>query len=217
MAGTTRFSACLLLSLALSAPSLLLAQHTMIGGPLSGPMPFLNAPFSAEAVTTVRQKPRSGTPLEQSTTARYYRDSFGRVRIELLMEGLPPPKTAAERHMRLTIYPMTEVHPPAPWWAGYTVDPVTRTVRYTGRSLVPLSSGGGHSLGIPVGGGGHEHYFRAQDFLGHHAPHFQFADNVERVSLGTKRIAGMETTGYRTTATIPALVIRNPAPTRTGG
>jgi hypothetical protein len=177
------------------------SEDEIIGGPLAGPMPFVNAPFSADAVTTVRQTLRDGTPFEQRTTARYYRDSAGRVRVELLMEGLGAPKTMSERHMRLMIHPMTVIDALAPWRVPYTVDPVTRTVRLAGRGIVPLSNGGGVFLDVPVGGVKFLHFARAQEILKYH-PELA-ADSVRRESLGPRRIEGIETTGHRTTVTIP--------------
>src|SRR5687768_15773898 len=49
---------------------------------------FANAPFSADAVTTVTQTLSDGTKIEQRTTARWYRDSAGRVRREQTVIGL---------------------------------------------------------------------------------------------------------------------------------
>src|SRR5262245_12674232 len=46
--------------------------------PFSGPV-VTNAPFAADAVTTVTQVLGDGTRIEQSTNARFYRDSAGRV------------------------------------------------------------------------------------------------------------------------------------------
>jgi hypothetical protein len=70
-----------------------------------GPL-VLDAPFEADAITTARLTLQDGTRLNQSTTARYYRDRAGHVRVELLMEGLR--------------------------WT-FTLDPVTRTARYASR------------------------------------------------------------------------------------
>src|SRR5688572_6185952 len=67
--------------------------------PLSGPV-VTNAPFSADAVTTVTQVLSDGTRIEQSTTAKFYRDSAGRVRSEQTVLGLGalgasnPPRTS---------------------------------------------------------------------------------------------------------------------------
>jgi hypothetical protein len=47
-----------------------------------------NAPFSADATTTVTQTLGDGTKIEQKTTAKWYRDSTGRVRREQTAIGL---------------------------------------------------------------------------------------------------------------------------------
>ena len=124
---------CLGVGLALAASSAAFAQSDgpdeSVGGPLSGPIPFVNAPFSADAITTVRHNLRNATRLEQSTTARYYRDSGGRVRVERLMEGLRAPKTPSERHIRLAVYPMADVYPNVAEPRVFTLDEVTRTTR----------------------------------------------------------------------------------------
>src|SRR4051812_23787503 len=52
------------------------------GGPFS-PTTVLDAPFSAEAITKVRETLSDGIVRERIVTARYYRDSRGRVRAEL--------------------------------------------------------------------------------------------------------------------------------------
>lgn len=71
------------------------------GGPFSREA-VLNAPFSADATTSVRILLSDGTARVQTVTARYYRDSQGRVRAELdtpwgpyvvvEIPGLPTPK-----------------------------------------------------------------------------------------------------------------------------
>jgi len=52
------------------------------GGPFSRDA-VLNAPFSADATTTVRTMLPNGMPRIDTVTARYYRDSQGRVRAQL--------------------------------------------------------------------------------------------------------------------------------------
>jgi len=52
------------------------------GGPFS-PTTILDAPFSAEGITKVRETLSNGTVRERMVTARYYRDLRGRVRAEL--------------------------------------------------------------------------------------------------------------------------------------
>src|ERR671919_1840191 len=114
------------LCLAATTSAVSFAQHVgpdeTIGGPLVGHLlPFLNAPFSAEAITTVNHQLPNRTRLERTATARYYRDSKGRVRVEQLMEGLPAPKTVSERHIRLLIY-LNDRERHWPWRDLFTVD-----------------------------------------------------------------------------------------------
>jgi hypothetical protein len=183
----------------------------IVGGPLAGPMPFVNAPFSADAITTVRHTLRDGTRLEHSTTARYYRDSAGRVRVEVLTDSLGPPNTTAERRARLIVYPMTVLHRPAPLPTIYTVDAVTRTVPHSVRSLRSLAVGGGNGIAVPIGSNRFLHFARAQDLI-RYDPFPIVPENIQRESLGTRRIAGVETTGHRLSLTVPPLVSRTNAP-----
>jgi hypothetical protein len=91
-----------------------------VGGPLTGPL-VLDAPFSADATTIVRQTLGDGTRFERNSTARYYRDRAGRVRVEQMIMGLEVLNPAAERHVRITI------HPDPATRMAYTVDSMTRT------------------------------------------------------------------------------------------
>jgi len=211
----TRLSAYLFVVFALSFVPVLLAHQADHDGPVSQTdpplLPFPNAPFSAEAVTTVNQMLRNGTRLEQSTTARYYRDSVGRVRVELLMEGLRQPNTMSERHIRLMVCPFAREFPDVPEPKCYTLDPVTRAKRVGISWLLPLTKDG-HFIGVPVGGVRFLHFDRAQDILRYEP---QMADTIQHEPLGRRRIAGVDTIGERTSLTIPALVRpRNPAPLR---
>jgi hypothetical protein len=173
----------------------------VIGGPLLGPLPFLNAPFSAEAITTVNHALPDGTRLDRTTTARYYRDSEGRVRVEQLMEGLPAPKTVSERHIRLLIYANDrERH--WPYRDLFTLDPATRTARDGLGTPSSLAAGGGFA-GVPIGGARYLNFKRAQDWLRYEHPPGLEDDAVQYESLGTRDIAGVETTGQRITLTFP--------------
>jgi hypothetical protein len=217
----TRFSAYLLVIFALTSAPLLLAQQADQDATVSGTvplhhaadgrlLPFPNAPFSAEAVTTVNQMLRNGTRLEQSTTARYYRDGLGRLRVELLMDGLRQPRTMSERHIRLTVCPFAREFPDVPEPSCYSLDPVTQTKRWGDPWLLPLTKDG-HFLGVPVGGVRFMRFARAQDILRYEPQ--AVADSIQHEPLGRRRIAGVDTTGERTSVSIPALVHpRNQAP-----
>jgi hypothetical protein len=165
-----------------------------IGGPL-GAQPVLGAPFSADATTTVHATLRDGTRLDQSTTDTYYRDSAGRVRIERHMNGFPPPKTASERHFRTIIAP-----DPNHWNRVYTVDAQAGTARLNPRSIIASTAGGNRWIHVPVGGVRFLGFERAGDLLS--ADPGAFGD-VSDEPLGTKRIAGVETTGRRITLVVP--------------
>jgi hypothetical protein len=191
-----RVSAILALASALGATALGQANlpAESIGGPLSGP-PVLGAPFSADATTTVHAILGDDTRLDQSTTARYYRDSAGRVRVERPMNALPAPVTISERHIRTIV-------DPDPGDGGvYTLDAQTRTARSAPRSLIGMTAGGSREFLVPVGGVRFLGFRRAGDLLS--AEPDAFAD-VRGESLGSQRIAGVETTGRRITLIVPA-------------
>jgi hypothetical protein len=98
-----------------------------------------NAPFSAEAVTTVTQVLADGTRIEQSTTAKFYRDSSGRVRREQTILGLAALDPTAASRTVITIVP-------DPGDArAYTLDPVNRTAQQASRSaaVAGISTAGG--------------------------------------------------------------------------
>ena len=98
---------------------------------LAGPV-VTDAPFSADATTTVTQVLGDGTRIEQTTNARFYRDRAGRVRREqtiLGLGGLP----AGGNMQTITIDP-----DPGDGTA-YTLDPTTRTARRVPRLSIPLS------------------------------------------------------------------------------
>jgi hypothetical protein len=161
-------------------------------------------PFSADASTTVHAILSDGTRLDQTTTDRYYRDSTGRVRIERHMEGLPAPKTRSERHIRTVVAP-----DPTRWSGVFTVDDETGTTGLNPRSIMASTVGGSRWFHIPVGGVRFLSFERAGDLLS--ADPGAFGD-VRDEPLGTKRIAGVETTGRRITLVVPAGYHQNERP-----
>jgi hypothetical protein len=77
--------AILALTIALCATTVSLGQPQEPAGTSGGPFtaePRFFAPFSANVVTTVVQRTPEGGRLARKVVARYYRDSFGRVRVE---------------------------------------------------------------------------------------------------------------------------------------
>ena len=98
---------------------------------LAGPV-VTDAPFSADATTTVTQILGDGTRIEQTTNARFYRDRAGRVRREQTILGLGA-LNAGGNMQTITIDP-----DPGDGTA-YTLDPMTRTARRVPRIAIPLA------------------------------------------------------------------------------
>jgi hypothetical protein len=96
---------------------------------LAGPV-VTDAPFSADATTTVTQILGDGTRIEQTTNARFYRDRAGRVRREQTILGLG---ALGNNMQTITIAP-----DPAEGTA-FTLDPTTRTARRVPRMAIPLA------------------------------------------------------------------------------
>ena len=111
------------------------------------------------------------------------------------MEGLPAPKTRSERHIRTVVAP-----DPSRWPGVFTVDDQTGTTALSPRAIMANTAGGNHSFDVPVGGVRFLTFFRAGDLLS--ADPGAFGD-VRDEPLGTKRIAGVETTGRRITIVVP--------------
>jgi hypothetical protein len=104
------------------------------GGPFSAE-PMLNAPFSAVATTRIRAPLPNGTAREYTTTARYYRDSQGRVRAEL-------DSPSGLYTVLWTVGPEGRVF--------YELDQDKRTYRNTGHPLAALVFNGDGTVAIPV-------------------------------------------------------------------
>jgi hypothetical protein len=109
------------------------------GGPFSR-VPVLNAPFSAEARTTVRQALPDGTVREHTVTARYYRNSQGHVRAELDTPWGP------------YVILKAEIHTPDFDVRFVTLDPAKRTYRIgPGPFGAELVFNGEGRVALPVG------------------------------------------------------------------
>ena len=172
------------------------------GGPLEGP-PVLDAPFSADALTTVRQTLSDGTRIERTASARYYRDRAGRIRIEQMIMGLEALNPAADGQIRTTIYPDPSKG------TVYTLDPMTRTAAEGSRDMAGMTVGGGDTFSAPVGGARFLIFSRLERLR--QRPWFR-GNAIEEQSLGSRRIAGIETVGRRATMTIPVGQVGNDRP-----
>ena len=173
------------LCFAVVAPRVVSGQERLPGGgPLAGP-PTLNAAYSADATTIVRQKLPDGTLVERRAMARYYRDGSGRVRVEQIIPG------AGE--LRITVAP----DPASP--SIYTIDPATRTMSNVMRFVADQATGGGDTFALPLG--------RSRFLLFHRPQAFQPIgvvgyDSIDTVSLGHRLIGAIDATGSRTTMTV---------------
>jgi hypothetical protein len=182
---------CLLVVLGSSRTGLGQGGWSVAGGPLTGP-PVANAPFSADATTTVRQTLSDGRLIERIATARYFRDREGRVRVEQSINGSKEIVPSATNVPRITVWP----DPAASGAYAYTLEPLTRTARKGPRDIAGEAVGGGDTFAAPLGG--------VRFLIFHSALHDPNATGaVTEESLGSRLIAGVETVGRRLTATIP--------------
>jgi hypothetical protein len=162
---------------------------------LAGPV-VADAPFSADATTTVTQVLGDGTRIEQTTTARFYRDRAGRVRREQTILGLGG-LNAGGNMQTITIAPDPTNG------TAFTLDPMTRTARRVPRIAMPLApnmvfqtNGGtvfvrGRTGGPPLGGAG--------------------GRPTEEI-LGTRQFETVRALGRKTTSVIPTGQIGNDRP-----
>jgi hypothetical protein len=162
---------------------------------MNGPV-VTDAPFSADATTTVTQVLGDGTRIEQSTTARFYRDRTGRVRREQTILGLGP-LNAGGNTQTIT------VDPDPGDGTAYTLDPMTRTARRVPRIVAGLNAGFTAvrtyaAPGVAVAG------------VRTSGP--RPVNRAAEESLGTRQIEGVTAVGRKTTAIIPTGQIGNDRP-----
>jgi hypothetical protein len=146
--------------------------------------PVVNAPFSAEA-TTVWQPPASKGLPSLRTTARYYRDSAGRVRVEQSFVG------SDGRSGQIILAPEGDSR------NAYVLDPVARTVS------TPVSRG---LVQMMVGDGGY-HQFVLPRSMRRFIGLFVVPDEGETSEeLGQASMAGVQVTGTRFVTRLPGLL-----------
>jgi hypothetical protein len=178
-------------------PSLSAGRQPLTGGPLTGP-PVLDAPFSADATTTVRQTLPDGTRVERTGVARYYRDRAGRVRIEHMIVGLDPLNSAPKGQVRTIIAP-------DPRNGGvYTLDDATRTANPSPRFMYDLAVGGGGTYALPLGGPRWASLVFTRT---------RFPDgSANEEQLGTRQVSGIECVGRRISLTTSVVTTDNIGP-----
>src|SRR5262249_2711039 len=193
------------LALAVAVPTATLGRQDPspqdIGGPFTGPS-VPGAPFSAEAATTVRETLHDGTRIDQRSTARYYRDSVGRVRVEQTIIDVQGVNLAAAKPVRITIQPRHDRS------AVYALDPSTRTAAFAGsRDLADIMVGGGNTFALPLGIPAVLVFGRPGSARDHLVS--RGVVDVREESLSHRRIADVDTIGWHRTGIVPRGLIGN--------
>lgn len=177
----------------------------VLGGPLVGPV-RLNAPFSADAFMVVKIAFFNGERLEQTNTAKYYRDSAGRSRVEHVSPAATPSTSA--RGVPTVIDEKPGDHENV--WPIYVLDAETRNADRFTRELMGLGMGGdGEHITVALGGRRFvcfEHADGIHRFL--RLPE----EWIQRESLGTRRVEGIAAVGTRVTLTVPPSTLRTTGP-----
>jgi hypothetical protein len=166
------------------------SRDDMMGSPLARPA-VLDAPFIADATTLVKQTLRDGTRVDQTVTARYYRDSAGRVRVEQIVPS------ANGRAMFILIAPDPTSR------SVYTLEPSTRTYYSSSRDIAALVFNGRTGFALPMAPNRFL-LFRPEDWrtAGFDHPVTYSVTGLEL--LGSRLVAGVRSMGRRTTMTIAA-------------
>jgi hypothetical protein len=196
--------------------------------PFQGPV-VTNAPFSADAVTTVSQVLSDGTRIGETTNAKFYRDGAGRVRREQSVLGLGALNPSGEAVTTITI-------DPDPGDASaYTLNPANKTAHRINRATANSTTlffvnGSGQAMNgfvinsparlYTAGDGAVTAYNRALSIerqTGDLALRIAEAATPGAViapveSLGTRQMEGLTVVGRRTRTTIPTGQIGNDRP-----
>ncbi len=142
------------------------------------------APYSATATTEFSQTLSNGARITRKTTASIYRDSEGRTRREMTLDGIGPFATANEPARLIFINdPVAGIH--------YSLDMRSRTAR----KMMP-----------PPGNGPPPHHQQPP------RPPAEGSAEAKTESLGKQLIEGVEAEGVRSIITIPEGRIGNDRP-----
>ena len=160
---------------------------------LAGPV-VADAPFSADATTTVTQILGDGTRIEQTTNARFYRDRAGRVRREQTILGLG----ALGNMQTITIAPEPTDG------TAFTLDPATRTARRVPRVVIPLPG----NMTFQTNAG----TIRVLGRTGGPALGGVAGSSPTEEVLGARQFEGVKALGRKTTSIIPTGQIGNDRP-----
>jgi len=175
-----------------------------------------NAPYSADVVTETSQSLADGNHVRQTSTAKVYRDSEGRVRTEQSLGGLSAlGVNSTQRQVVFINDPVAGVNyalnvndktaSKTAWGRGGRGPQQNSAAQLQaqGQNAVPPGGGrwGQRSAQGPMGPGGRAG--RPGDLA---------RQNVKAESLGRQTMEGVQAEGTRTTMTIPAGQMGNDAP-----
>jgi hypothetical protein len=148
------------------------------------------APFSATASSETKQTLQDGSNIVRTTSSTLYRDSQGRSRREVTLSGFGPLQTSGKARTMITIGdPVAGVH--------YMLDPVQKVAH----KMTPKGAKGG------AWANGNQQAFEQK--MQKHMAKEEASGEVQKESLGTQSINGVNAEGTRITRTIPAGQIGN--------
>jgi hypothetical protein len=148
------------------------------------------APFSATASSETKQTLQDGSNIVRTTSSTLYRDSQGRSRREVTLSGFGPLQTSGKARTMITIGdPVAGVH--------YMLDPVQKVAH----KMAPKGAKGG------AWANGNQEAFEQK--MQKHMAKEEASGEVQKQSLGTQSINGVNAEGTRITRTIPLGQIGN--------
>jgi len=152
------------------------------------------APFSATASSESTQTLQDGTTIHRTTSSTLYRDSQGRSRREVTLSGFGPLQTSGKARTMITIGdPVAGAH--------YMLDPVQKVAH----KMTPHTGGKGGAWS-----NGNTQAFEQK--MQKHMAKEEASGEVQKESLGTQTVNGVNAEGTRTTRTIAAGQIGNDKP-----
>lgn len=184
----------MLVTLGIAAPTLLQGQSGLPGEGVGGPItrvPVVDAPFVADATTTVRLTAPGSEQSTHQATLRYYRDPDGRVRIDVVDGGDLLPANARQQSYLL---------PDAVTRKVFSLDSRARTVADFSNSIAGTIFNGADAFALPTGIARFRVFYKF-DNAGSHLDLQNDLTGYE--ALGTSVIEGLVVEGRRTTTSLP--------------
>jgi hypothetical protein len=180
--------AILALTIALCATTVSLGQSQEPAGTSVGPFtvePRFSAPFSANVVTTVVQRTTEGGRVARKVVARYFRDSFARVRVEYA----PSSNAGGDAPTAALVMP----NPYARRDRVFLVDDAAKLVELTDFGIIARLFNAMPAIAIPTGLRRFTSFFTAE---------FRHSGNGIFEDLGGRTIGGVRADGVRFTTTL---------------